>query len=423
MTFWLDPDSGDRLGYGMSVLFTMVTLELSRGTSIPISHELTWLSYIYFACFLFAFVNVLETGIVYLLYFLRTKTLYEALVPFVVRAAIDAYSYRLRSALLRHKMIAIQDDFDMKRWNNAALAHIMKDVDPDELVEAERKVKPGLWNCFGLYKKAKSPEILHKKADKGQFNQRQEIHRKHIYYKAFNHIDVYCNQAVTVHDMYDFITFMAGEDGAGIPKRLIEEWFFQFHGVSEGLMRFNDFCDFCDRILFKANVTEYLKEQINGFIEKEERDRNKNARMWKETALSVDQFTKWTIILGFIGQMIFFFTMPPETLDFEGNAWMRTFLILCGFLPFFGSLLVLLIMRFVKGIRNARMKRLGDMTEEEKTDEIGRQSIARMSMVGAKDKTGRTSQVARNSRMARKSTMAKEMTRRPTLRDDYEGFE
>jgi len=101
LALWMSPEGGERISYLMTVMLTIVLTDLTASTYLPICEEKLLFDYIFWICFIFAWVTLVETILVVNLW---TRTDYDWVTAFIPRSTILWYR-KLKTLLKRHRKI------------------------------------------------------------------------------------------------------------------------------------------------------------------------------------------------------------------------------------------------------------------------------------------------------------------------------
>jgi hypothetical protein len=66
--FYMNPETGERLGFGITMILAMLALDITAASMMPVCSEKTFMDFLSGVCMLFGGISMLETGIVMFLY-------------------------------------------------------------------------------------------------------------------------------------------------------------------------------------------------------------------------------------------------------------------------------------------------------------------------------------------------------------------
>eukprot|EP01047_Picozoa_sp_COSAG01_P031917 COSAG01_NODE_2286_length_7990_cov_5.551895_6_plen_528_part_00 len=79
ITFYMNPETGERLGFGITMILAMLALDITAASMMPVCSEKTFMDFLSGVCMLFGCVSMLETGFVMFLYHQQADNWKDAL--------------------------------------------------------------------------------------------------------------------------------------------------------------------------------------------------------------------------------------------------------------------------------------------------------------------------------------------------------
>ena len=69
IAFFMDPDPGERLGFGITMILAMLASDITASGMMPVCNEKTFMDYLSQVCMLFGCLSLVETGVVLFLFY------------------------------------------------------------------------------------------------------------------------------------------------------------------------------------------------------------------------------------------------------------------------------------------------------------------------------------------------------------------
>ena len=79
--FWMDPSTGERLGFGIIMVLSMLAHDITAVNYMPICEERVFMDYMSLVCMLFAAVCLLETCLVLFVHHQAHASWADTLLP------------------------------------------------------------------------------------------------------------------------------------------------------------------------------------------------------------------------------------------------------------------------------------------------------------------------------------------------------
>jgi len=279
-TFWLDPDCGERLGFGIAVILAVTMNDVTATSMMPICDSVVLMDYISMICLIFAIFSLWETVVVSNLYFRNDKNWFMAFCP--------VGGYRIYREIGR-------------KWRHCWRPKNPEgfEVQPQEIPETDRK---------GLL-------------------------RLQLYKEIFFSLDRNHSGELEVFEVESFALAVVGS-GSDVVTSLDK-----FDASQNGRLSFDEFTTFCEMNIKEKDNIALLTKLLRGFVRGIDRERASLKIMWKTRAIMVDTFSRLGIPIGYIMSISMVFSMDQADLkEMMGNEsrdkqWMmKTF----GFYPLIG---------------------------------------------------------------------------------------
>ena len=78
----LSPNTGERLGFGITVILAMLAYDITASSLMPICNEKLFMQYIQMASLLFCFLALFETCVVLYVFHLKVDSIWESIILF-----------------------------------------------------------------------------------------------------------------------------------------------------------------------------------------------------------------------------------------------------------------------------------------------------------------------------------------------------
>jgi hypothetical protein len=279
-SFVMSP-GGDRIGFGISVIFTQVAVDLYGASLLPISSQRTYFDYVNFISFVFCVAALLESAIVECVYIQDSQSSWmDVLVPdWMKPIQKKARDVELEKEVAKAKNI-------MSRLSRQMTGDTSKnDMAGSESIAAETLRS----------KETKQPEKRITRKDRAELDM-----RKHIYFEFFCVLDQDNNGSISIDELIQAIHLSPQQDG-----ETPEEYFRRFDVDGSGSIDFDEFCQFCETMFNNAEVgQDYTRSMITGVIENLKRNQDFRAMVWKNYAASIDTFALRVIPLAYVSFLV-----------------------------------------------------------------------------------------------------------------------
>eukprot|EP00930_Biecheleria_cincta_P087429 TRINITY_DN7665_c0_g2_i2.p1 TRINITY_DN7665_c0_g2~~TRINITY_DN7665_c0_g2_i2.p1 ORF type:complete len:791 (-),score=104.42 TRINITY_DN7665_c0_g2_i2:155-2491(-) len=316
LTFWMPPASGERLGYGITVILAMLANDIVASELMPVCNERVFMDYLNLSAWLFGSLALLETGLVMLLYHKKCETWTEALVP------TDAFRI-FRSCYRRRKK---------ERYIRRAGGSRVENL--------ESRMK----NAFST----KDSQL-----------------RRPMYKSIFWELDTNFDNELGIDEFERFWQPMFGQEWsrADAEKCLAKAGLDITLALTEA-----EFCYFCESSLPHKDDFEYLQQKLQFFMQLADHERNRIAAMWATRAQTIDDFAQWALPPGFVVVITWLSLCDEQTLiDLSENQSGFATTVFMGFVAFLILVLISAVISCAQSHFKQRARRLQSMKPGEPT--------------------------------------------------------
>jgi len=277
VTFWMDPEIGERLGFCITVILAMFTNDVVAASLMPVANEKSLMDYLSLGCTLFGVLSLVETAFVLFLYHHIAEGWMDLLVPEQVQRCLSSVSGALQE--WRRRWSGEQPD-PHRAAETEDVTEALADVRSQGLARPSGSLLPRMMLKHG-------PEALPKDAKV----------RRQLYRQIFYTVDKDFSGSLDLDEVSEFARFMFGDQFDEAKAREFIETFDLNHN---GLLGFREFAIFCDGFLPHVDDLEFMQAMLDGFLQIVERKRLMCQRMWQQRAKGIDRFCRWTVPPGFL---------------------------------------------------------------------------------------------------------------------------
>lgn len=271
LTFWLDPLTGERLNFGVTVILAVIMNDVVATTMMPVTDQTVLMDYISMICLLFAIGSVFETVVVLNLYFRDDKNWLHAFLP--------VGSYKLYRSTMRF-------------WKNCLKGKS----------EADEEVKP-----------------------EGVPETREGLFRLQLYKEIFFSLDKNHSGELELIEVEGFALSVLGDKISPAEACDILD---RFDYSGDGRLDFDEFVTFCEQNIHEKDNIDLLTKLLRGFVRSHDREEESITEMWKNRAILVDTLCRFSIPPGFAVSLGRAFSMTEKDLEDQsgeeqrGSQWM-----------------------------------------------------------------------------------------------------
>mmetsp|Transcript_64551 Transcript_64551/g.188851 ORF Transcript_64551/g.188851 Transcript_64551/m.188851 type:complete len:832 (-) Transcript_64551:142-2637(-) len=318
ITFWMNPEIGERLGFNITVILAMFTNDVVAAGMMPVANERLLMDYLSLGCSLFGFLSLLETGIVLFLYHSTAENLRAALVPDWLRR------FSADPAGLLHERFC--------RTPEPTLRQTSFHVDSTTTaVEKTLRRRLSSHHLTGELSNTTGKCAASLKESRGSTMSKDMRIRRQLYRQIFCTVDADFSGSLQLDEVSDFAQFMFGDKWD--PDQA-QELISAIDTNGNGLLGFNEFAVFCDMCLPHIDDLKFMNGMVDGFLQIVERKRMTRTRMWQERAKSIDQFCRWTIPPGFFLFLAVLFTRSEAGFEhMVESKGVQFWLMFSGYIP------------------------------------------------------------------------------------------
>lgn len=254
--FFMSPATGERLGFGVTVILAMFALDITAASMMPMCNEKLQIDYLHLVCLAFTCSSLLETAVVLYMYHQVSETIVEAFIPNIFI-----------------------------------------------------KVFAGKWR--ELFRRRRHPKV---KKDDVPLHERSQglLYRRSLYRQVFDVLDENCDGSIYVSAVDDFLKYLLGPDWS---QRDGEGWIFVESRQKDYLMREPAFLELCEFHLTDTRgspVIDHLPDMVNYWITSQGRYKERIIGRWRRRALEVDWIARWAFPLSFVVWLICFAILETE---------------------------------------------------------------------------------------------------------------
>jgi hypothetical protein len=352
ITFMMDPETGERLGFGITLILAMFANDFTASAMMPVCREKVMMDYLSMVSMLFGCLSLVETGLVLHVYHQSAEDWNTALVP---------------SWAQYFQWLAKQ----------ARIHALRQQAAEDHTAE---KVKPKRKSIKDATKESRDVRM-----------------RKQLYRQIFFVVDADFGGTLDIHEIAEFGQFMLGMEWDELEAVKFMD---TFDLNSDGVLDFEEFSVFCELHICPKVVDEsdpaglgYIKSMVDAFIQVVHRKEEARLQMWHSRAEMVDSFARWTIPPGYAIFVLAIFSLPEATLDsintglIDGSK-MYILVYLMGFVTVvFGA--VVRMGMYAKHVREKKQRRKELMERRSKAaEEAEADVVAATDVIGLRSAPG-----------------------------------
>lgn len=250
--FWMDPASGERLSFGITLILAVVMNDVVASQMMPVCAERLLMDYVSIVCFIFAVMSLVESLIVVHLYHREDPSLLHVMTPRCLQKMRYRWKKRKRHGT---RMAQLQN---------------MSDT-PDDLAK------------YSMYK------------------------------QVFHVLDKDMSGELDVWEMEAFGVCLAGPNWKAA---MFNTFLDAMDLNNDGKISFPEFAYLCEQTLDdQFQNAGYLDKMIRNFIKTNDRIQHANCKHWKARAAMVDGFARVVVPIAFIISVTSIFSSTQAELE------------------------------------------------------------------------------------------------------------
>ena len=287
--YWMSPECGERLGFGITLVLASLTTEVVSMSMMPISGRTLVMDHVNRLSFIFCVISLLESALTIFVFYLEVVTADELLPRWIHRRtfAVRGKQVSVKPSEVAKKQAPVCGPL-VQAWSGEADAPAQGDHTETEKQETSHSSQA----TSHATTPTPTPQPATPEDPHGGHTNRMV--RTQFYRQAFYLLDVDFSNSLDRDEINRFGHFVAGE--AWEPT-MTERFMAAADKDRNGGLNFDEFADFCERMLFEDVSKElaFVQHMVEGFVLSMERQREMARDKWHHRARVIDSFFRFFV--------------------------------------------------------------------------------------------------------------------------------
>lgn len=263
-SFWLDPQVGERINFGITVILAIVANDVTAIEMMPVCNATLLMGYVSLTCFLFAVITLIETFIVHNLYFRTDRDWIEAFTPTGMNKFVDMFTRWIKSLFRKTKPASLPPSLEIQ-----------------QLPVSGPEGKAGLL-------------------------------RSQLYKETFFALDRNHSGELEVSEAHLFAKAVLGKD---MDDTTVDDILHHFDTNGNGRLGYDEFVVFCETCLKDKNNMKILTKLLRGYVRAVDREYDAILEMWRTRAITVDTISRFAVPPGYVLGLAMCLTLTQDELE------------------------------------------------------------------------------------------------------------